>query len=297
MRKRNWSKYNKNLVNRGSLTFILSPDRLDEICHFEGKSSGGRPEEHSPTLITILMMIKTYFCLGYRQTEGFGRYLRNEGIISSEIPNYSTLNRRAKTLLKFLPKLSHRRPVVLLFDASGLKVCGEGEWKRKIHGTKRRREWKKIHVALDESSQEVIATTLTKSNVSDGSQVKTLLDNSPKSVTVGKGDGAYDQSAVRNLLNSKGIIDCIPPRVDAVETDGQRERNAAIRIIRYFGGDMVARSLWRKLSGYSFRSLVETFFSRYKSQFGTQLYSKEIQRQNVEHHLKCHILNRLASIN
>ena len=46
--------------------------------------------------------------------------------------------------------------------------------------------------------------------------------------------------------------------------------------------------------GYHERSLVETFFSRFKGIFGPKLFSKSIDNQNVELMLKAQVLNRMT---
>lgn len=78
-----------------------------------------------------------------------------------------------------LAKLSQRRPKTIFLDASGLQVFGKGEWKRKIHGVGRPRKWMKIHIAVEEKSQEIIAAILTHSNVGDSS----VAEGSIKSIS------------------------------------------------------------------------------------------------------------------
>ena len=74
---------------------------------------------------------------------------------------YSLTCIRAASQLNHLPKLSSRRPQVVLIDASGIKVCGEGEWKVKPHGKLKRREWIKLHIAVDAHTQEIIGQEVT----------------------------------------------------------------------------------------------------------------------------------------
>jgi len=62
-----------------------------------------------------------------------------------------------------LPKLSSRRPKVVLIDASGIKVYGEGEWKVKVHGASKRRKWIKLHITIDAKTQEIIELESLKS--------------------------------------------------------------------------------------------------------------------------------------
>ncbi|BCL73637.1 hypothetical protein TUMSATVNIG1_56140 (plasmid) [Vibrio nigripulchritudo] len=63
----------------------------------------------------------------------------------------------------------------LAMDATERKVYGEGEWKVTKHGTDRkRRVWRKLHLALDTNMHEIIVTELSLSNVSDGESMKYL---------------------------------------------------------------------------------------------------------------------------
>lgn len=41
------------------------------------------------------------------------------------------------------------RNILLIMDSTGLKFLCEGEWKRKQYGSKYRREWWKLHIAID----------------------------------------------------------------------------------------------------------------------------------------------------
>ena len=50
----------------------------------------------------------------------------------------------------------------------GLKVYGEGEWEVKIHGTDgKRRMWRKLHLAVNADTNDIIAVELSLSHVTD----------------------------------------------------------------------------------------------------------------------------------
>ncbi len=49
----------------------------------------------------------------------------------------------------------------LLVDSTGLKVYGAGEWCEAKHGKTKRRKWKKLHIAVDKETQDIVASTLT----------------------------------------------------------------------------------------------------------------------------------------
>ncbi|WP_375164131.1 transposase [Shewanella xiamenensis] len=57
-----------------------------------------------------------------------------------------------------------------------MKVYGEGEWKVKKHGTDgKRRVWRKLHIAVDTHSHEIIAAELSLSCVTDAEVMPNLL--------------------------------------------------------------------------------------------------------------------------
>ena len=267
MRKRIWSKYNKQLVQRGSITFYIDSKTLKEIKKFKGKSTGGRPKEYPDALMNLLLVLKIQYKLTYRALEGFARSIFSMLKRWFKIPDYSTICKRAKDLLQSIPSLSSNKPKVILLDASGIQVFGEGEWKRKIHGVGRPRKWKKIHIAVDANTQEIVAVEITNSNVADCQMVEALLDQTPNELKEVIADGAYDGYRTRESIRKRKAKGLIPPPKNARVKRKDRERDRAILEIMGLGGDKKARSLWGKLTGYSRRALVETAFSRYKRVF------------------------------
>jgi len=291
MRKRNWKHYNKSLVQRGSLTFLIDAKMIKNL-RVTGKKGVGRPLSFSDTLILLLLTIKTHFCLPYRSLEGFAKWAFSQGIADIDIPTYSLICKRAMTLKGKLPPLSHRRPAVVALDASGLKVYGEGEWKVKIHGRGRPRKWIKFHIALDVESQEIVAHQSTTSRVHDGKMTKPLLDQVKGKIKTVLADGAYDGKNTRTLIKERGAMPLVPPPKNG-RIGRQSERNDAIRVIKGLGGDKEARSIWGKLTGYSKRALVETAFSRMKRLYGPGLWSRSEARQEIEVHIRCLLLNKM----
>ncbi|CAN0628112.1 protein of unknown function [Burkholderia multivorans] len=43
----------------------------------------------------------------------------------------------------------------LLVDSTGVKFLGEGEWKTQKHGADYRRQWRKVHLAVDANTLEI----------------------------------------------------------------------------------------------------------------------------------------------
>jgi hypothetical protein len=291
MRKRNWKEYNRQLVQRGSLTFFIDHKILNAKLKRSGKN--GRPQEFSDPFIVMVMMVKIHFRLTYRSLEGFMKYLANLNKWNCSIPSYSLVCKRATSIKNALPPLSKCHCSTILVDASGAKVLGEGEWKVKIHGKQKRRKWVKVHIAIDAETQEIVAEATTKSSIKDGKVLKTLLNDLKDPLKAVIADGAYDERSAREEIRKRKAKALVPPPRNARLHGTDADRDDAILIIRGLGGDKVARSIWGKLTGYSIRALVETAFSRMKRLFGERLFSKLPEKQEVENRLRCVLLNRM----
>lgn len=224
--------------------------------------------------------------------EGFTRYFLQQ-IKNIPVPTYSLTCKRAKSLIHLLPKLSTRRPSIVIVDTTGIKVCGEGELKRKIHGKSSSRKWIKLNVIIDEKTQEIISEVSTASSVSNGKVLPEMIRKVPRSAKTLIGDGAYDHHWIRNLMKKRGGKVLAPPPKNGVCRGIDQDRDQAIKEIGLHGGDLVGRSLWGKLSGYSRRALEETTFSRYKRMFGGRSFTRTEERIRVENRLKCLLLDKM----
>jgi len=108
--------------------------------------------------------------------------------------------------------------VHLLVDSTGLKLCGSGEGLIEKHGTKTRRTWRKLHIAVDADTGQIAAAELTTNDVDNASQVCALLDQVDGPVPSFTADGAYDQDGVYGQVAVRhpeaSVI--VPPRSSAV---------------------------------------------------------------------------------
>jgi hypothetical protein len=125
-------------------------------------------------------MLGMVFGLRLRQSEGFLSSVLELMELDLPVPDHTTLSRRAQGW-KSLAKSHDRQlladgPVHVLIDSTGLKVYGAGQWLEEKHGAKSRRSWRKLHLALDADSGEIIAHSLTDQDTSDTSQVEPLLN-------------------------------------------------------------------------------------------------------------------------
>lgn len=202
---KNWKRYNNALVNRGDFTFYFCEEVVDAWEHENEAKVNGRPFTYSDVAIETLLTIRELFRLPYRQTEGFGRALAKLMNAGVAIPHHTSLVKRAAKLKVLIDIDLAKGPINVVVDSTGLKVFGDGEWRRKKHGVDKRRTFRKVHLAVDPASHTIVAQLLAESNVHDATPLKPLLEQFGREVQTFYGDGAYDTWAVREHLQGKNI--------------------------------------------------------------------------------------------
>jgi hypothetical protein len=291
----NWRQYNESLVQRGSITFWFSDDVIDRWHHTNDRPKVGHPFVYSDTAIECLLVLRELFQLPYRQTEGLGRSLAQLMQVTIDIPDYTSLAKRAAKLGVALDVRRHKGPIDVVVDSTGLKVFGEGEWKTRKHGIGKRRTWRKLHLAVNPKTHEIEAETLTENSCDDASQVDALLNQVKGKIDGFYGDGAYDKWKVYETLGHRNIKAMIPPQRNAKikqhgnSSDPPLPRDVAIREIRRRG-----RRQWKRRIGYHRRSLSETAMYRMKCCFGGHLKNRLIENQKTETRLRAKILNKFT---
>ncbi len=289
----NWSAYNASLRERGSLTVWFDPSTPWHAAP-SGKR-GGQPV-YSDAAIQACLTIKVLFGLPLRQTTGFVASLLKLAGLDWPVPDFSTLCRRQKTLTVQLPYRGSGGALHLLVDSTGIKVRGEGEWHARKHGGARRRVWRKVHLAVDESTLEVRAVEITGSGVGDAPVLPDLLGQVPAGEEIASvtADGAYDTRGCRDAIANRGADAVIPPRRNAKpwkkDSPGAAGRNEALRAIRHLG-----RTIWRRWSDYHRRSRVETKMNCMKL-LGQKLMARDFDRQTAELQTRIAILNRYTTL-
>ena len=151
----NWSEYNESLVKRGSITLWISEEDMGAWTPERPKNRGGQVR-YSDGAIQCMLMVRSYYHLPLRATEGFVRSVFELMELELSVPDYTTICRRSKCLGVSLPK-NATGPLHAVLDSTGLKVFGEGEWKVRQHGYCKRSTWRKLHLSVDADSHEIQA--------------------------------------------------------------------------------------------------------------------------------------------
>jgi len=289
---RNWPDYNKGLVKRGSLTLWFDEDSVRE-WHKTKKLGRGRPKLYADAAILCMLTLKMVFRLPLRATQGIVKSIIDLLGLSIIAADYTTICRRQKLLKVPLQKSVTNEPLHAVFDATGLKVFGEGEWKVRQHGYSKRRIWRKLHLGVNEATGEIIAEVLSGKNKRDGELLQKLVKQIDSPVSQVSGDGAYDSFKNHEFLRKLGAKATIPtPKNARVQKIGNVvARDAVVIEIRKLG-----RKKWKQQSGYHRRSIAETTMFRFKKILGNNLHAVLFKNQAVEAMIKCNILNKMAAV-
>lgn len=310
-RIRDWTKYNKSLKKRASVTMLVSP----EVFEKPKKSKlPGRPRLYSDAIILFLLEIREIFQLPFRQTMGLAEDLAIIGGLL--LPEYNTLCTRMHQLnieQNIKCNYSDKKPVCLLIDSTGLKTKGEGEWKVRKHGVGYRRGWKKLHISVDYNTQTITAHEVTPERVVDQDAVASLLDKTSKDgVNIKQliGDGAYNSHKLYLEIEKDRKISLLsPPRknaklhvkfatthpgrggsggkyADFIDEAGWETQNKYLRDCIHLGWDE-----WKKQTGCHKRNLAETAMWRLKSAFSDKLKSKTEANIATEVSIRIKLLN------
>ena len=296
----NWPEYDRALQQRGSLTVWVTPEAL-AAWHPSHTGQRGRPRDYSDVAIETGHLLRLAFGRPWRQTEGLLRSITALLGIDVGVPDHTTFSRRSPglALATSLAQAQASGPVHVVIDATGLKVYSAGEWLVAKHGERGTRTWRKLHLAVDPSSGEILASELTSNEDGDASQVGPLLHQIPGLIASVTADGAYDGEPVyRAVLERQPdapVTVVIPPRSTAVPstaagtTPSQRDRH--IRMI----GDK-GRMGWQKAVEYGRRSHAETAMFRYKTIIGSRLRARTLPAQRTEAKAACSVLNRMTRL-
>lgn len=295
---RNWSEYNESLKKRGSLEIWID-EKVEEQWYYHGPSQRGGQFEYSDKCIEMACTVKEVYRLGYRQTEGFLGSLISKMGWEVQVPCYTQINRRRKKLNINIAagRKGQKEKLYIVVDSTGSKVYGEGEWKVRQHGWSQHRTWRKIHLAIDESTGEIESCQTTTNSIADEAMVEPLLNDIREDIDKFAGDGAYDKKKVHDTLERRKIKAIIPPRKNArIGKHGNcggkaKPRDKIIRQIRKLG-----RKGWKKKSGYHRRSIAESTMFRYKNTFGGKMVSRSMEQQEIEVRIKCKILNKMVKL-
>jgi len=290
-RIRNWSQYNRSLFDRGNITVWFSPDAINGWTAKRSTTGRGRPQEYSDAAIESCLVLRSLFQLPLRATQGFAEGMIQLLDLDVDAPDYTLLCKRASGLKIALQALPAKGRINIVADSTSLKIFGEGEWKTRCHGKAKRRSWRKLHLAINPDSHEIVGCALTSERTHDCEKIDDILPNQRLNEVCA--DGAYDNEKSYEAISKRGGIPLIPPRSGAAKTKnpspGMVLRNHTVEACWAIG-----RGNWKHGTNYHQRSLAETAMFRFKTILGSRLASRKSGNQLAESLIKAQIINRMT---
>jgi hypothetical protein len=195
------------------------------------------------------------------------------------ITDYSTLSRRVAVIYMKKKPINSNGPITIIVDSTGLKVVGEKEWMNHKHGTKQRKVWRKLHLAIT-AEGEILSSTLTTHTDSDTSQVDALLKEIDCPIDELIGDGGCDHPPTYQALdqkqdNQQNSIQAIIPPNTGFHPEKEIDSIARLQNIHFI--EDKGKLSWQNHMDYGRRARVENTIFRYKAIIGNKFRSKTFE--------------------
>lgn len=139
-------------------------------------------------------------------------------------------------------------------------------------------QWRKVHPRIDVATLEILAIVVTDNATGDAPMLPCLLDQIADSETIASvsGDGAYDTKGCHEAIAQRGAQAIIPTRKNAKPWKYKRP---GLNAPQCHPGchAMSPPKIWKRLTGYHRRSLVETKMRCFKL-LGERVMTRDFDR-------------------
>src|SRR6478609_2892612 len=296
---KSWHEYNESLIERGRILMDISLLRSakKEIKNMN-KGKVGAPFEYSSTYIQFLAFLKIGFKISYRTVQGIVRGLSD--YIRIEEIHFTQIRRR---ILKAKPSIGDlnldndddnkdKKPLTLIVDASGLTITKKGDYIEQ-KWIRKKKEFIKLHIAVDAKSKKVVSFRVTKGNIHDSKKFNPMIKEVSEQYNIDKvyADKAHDNRRSFNLLDNLNIEPAIQIRKNAsIKTKGCPLRRDEVLLIRKLGYERC-----KQLKDMGRRWIAEIVFALISKILGEDLLSRKFKAQKIEAGLKVMLYNKFMS--
>jgi len=278
--KRNWKKYNEELVMRGY--FYINPAFLetwnDEIKQMNAGKIG-QPYLYPKSMMETLAVLHCK-SFDYRALEGLMIGLSKNYKFEFPTADYSTICRRVNALDINFPVENNNIVFndIVGSDATGIKVSNRGEWMR--HKWKVQRGWIKVTMLANKEGK-IIDVVVGTETANENFAFRKMLNLHHESIGTAYGDGAYDTKANFELCKQLKINPIFKIRKNASNNaNGSMFRKSFVKEYKTLG-----YKKWSKKNKYGNRWLcTEVVFSAVKRINGE--FVRATKKGNMFHEAK-----------
>lgn len=220
-----WSTYNTWQAREMVRVVHRLRDLVDASCIHNWSYNTGRPRIPRRTVI-LGLLIRAYFDLSFRRTEGLLHLLRPHlGI--QQVPHFNTLcqynqdrgiTRTLQRLLDHTAEPFWSVEEKAGVDASGVVLTGQGAWHARKHGSEAGgRSYAKTHVLNGVETRATLAVRFTGGRRHDSQELPALVDAVPDDAGVDTvlGDKAYWTRTKCQAAKDAGLQPYFQPKDNA----------------------------------------------------------------------------------
>ena len=270
--KRDWRKYNEELVVRGE--FYLDCEWVKSWnSELETMNRGkvGAHYEYPESLIRLQAVWHQW--IDYRGIEGITRKL----VEAAQLPafnDYSTINRRVNRMdVKFeLPF----KDCSVATDSSGMKFENAGEYRARMYG-KKQKKYIRVTISADPRRKKMLDCEVSIEGEGDSDSeiaIEHMENLLSQDIRVDKfwGDGSFDSFDLFAFLEHNNIEPAVKPRKSAIVSGDHTLRDREVLKMKK------GYKLWARERRYGLRWLgTEGIFSAVKRKFGEKTRSHKIE--------------------
>ncbi len=268
--KRNWPRYNRQLVKRGEYLLELKwVGSWSSELEAMNADKVGRPYKFPKSLIKLQAVWRAKQ-ISLRMIEGVTRQLFS----LSALPAFNTFSNTCRRVndLETTLQIPEGDALRLFCDGGSFQVVEGGEYLREKYG-KKNRKWVQIVFWGDPKTKEPVSfevNIVQDSEIESGKrQLQQLVEDGVKVEAAG-GDGAFDEIDFWNWLDGKGIEPVIKPDKNARDDSDSPARNRNVKERNRKG-----HKKWSKKHGYGFRwPATEGILSAVKVIFGEHINAR-----------------------
>jgi len=126
---------------------------------------GGQPRYSALAITTALDATGGFSAWRYARPKGWSRSLLRLLGLDLAAPDHSTMRPTGRDIAGVATTTGQANRYTCWWTATGLKLCGPGEWLVEKHATRTRRSWRKLHIGVDADTGQIIAAELTSKDV------------------------------------------------------------------------------------------------------------------------------------